>query len=148
MGFDEDIKRISRQLEKGLTEKVKDTSLAVLSAVALATPVGNKNLWQNPKAAPPGYAGGHARGNWQLGISTVSDAELEVRDAGGSATISKGRSTLASYKLGPNVVIGNNAPYIVPLNNGHSTQAPIGFIERAAQAATREAERGPGVLPR
>ena len=146
MEFDNDMKRIARQLEEGLTEQVKDTSLAVLSAVTLGTPVGNKNLWQNPKSAPPGYAGGHARGNWQLGINTVSDAELEVVDAGGSATISKGRSTLASYKLGPNVVIGNNASYIVPLNNGHSTQAPVGFIERAAQAATRAAERGRGPL--
>jgi hypothetical protein len=32
---------------------------------------------------------------------------------------------------GGSIFIANNLPYIVPLNNGHSQQAPMGFIQTA-----------------
>ena len=36
---------------------------------------------------------------------------------------------------------GSNVPYIVYLNEGHSAQAPKGFIDRAVRAGVRELEK-------
>lgn len=130
---------------EGLTsEFVRDVAFRTLSAVVLATPVGNPTLWQNPNAAPPGYTGGRARGNWQVGIGFADDAETGQIDKSGSATISKARTELAGYRIGPQILIQNNVPYINRLNEGHSTQAPAMFVQRGIQTALNSVDsQGP-----
>lgn len=142
MAFGDDIKRIKIQIEDAVGDVVARTAFAALSSVTLATPVGNPTLWQNPNNAPPGYVGGRARGNWQIGIGVEKQGETGTIDGSGASTIGIGRSVLAGYKLGEQIIINNNVPYIVPLSQGSSTQAPAGFPERAAQAAVNQVQLG------
>lgn len=143
MAFEDEIKRIQKTIEVSVGDNVAETAFAILSTVTLATPVGNPTLWQNPSSAPPGYVGGRARGNWQVGISAEEAGETGEIDGSGANTISKGRSRLAGYRLGEGkIIVNNNVPYIGPLNDGSSTQAPVGFVEKAVQAAVNQAQQG------
>ncbi len=142
MAFDDEIKKIQQTIQVSVGENVAEAAFAALSAVTLGTPVGNPTLWQNPSNAPPGYVGGRARGNWQVGISTEKEGETNQIDSVGASTISNGRAILAGYKLGQRVIINNNVPYIVPLNSGSSTQAPAGFVEKAVAVAVRKSQEG------
>lgn len=137
------LQQIEVDLHAGLGDHVVEVALAILSAVVIRTPVGDPTLWENPNAKPPGYTGGSARGGWAVGVGGDPDAPERV-DKTGAVTISHGRQALEGYNLGPQVIIMNVQPHIVPLNNGHSTQAPAGFIEAAALVATEAAaaERG------
>ncbi len=73
---------------------------------------------------------GRARGNWQVGIDEIPSGELDKVDKGGGASISAGGEALASLQPGlfQIVYIANNLPYIVPLEDGHSGQAPQGML--------------------
>lgn len=142
MAFEDDIKKTQQTIEISVSENIAETAFAALSAVTLATPVGNPTLWQNPENAPPGYVGGRARGNWQVGVGIEKGGETGQVDASGSNVISNARATLVGYQLGQRVIINNNVPYIVRLNSGSSTQAPSGFVEKAVQAAVRKSQEG------
>ena len=135
MGFEEDIAKTNTQLVRGVNRIVGKIAFAVLSTVVRATPVGNATLWKRPKSAPPGYVGGRARGNWQVGLNHTNDRETGSRDKEGNGTIDKGAAVIGQGVLGKKVIIFNNVPYIVRLNMGHSRQAPAGFVEKATQEA-------------
>lgn len=89
---------------------------------------------------------GRARANWQPTIGAPATGTV----AGGTG---KGRSgtvagptaaaarVIASYKNGQTIFLTNNLPYIVPLNNGHSKQAPAGFVESAVASVENAARR-------
>lgn len=71
---------------------------------------------------------GRFRGNWQVQFSP-EPSKLDGTDAGGSATISNGLTVLERFKLGmPKVFILNHLPYSIPLEYGHSNQAPAGMV--------------------
>ncbi len=79
---------------------------------------------------------GRAASNW-LG-SVAAPRTVYVEQFGGSPQIN-----FAGYKNGVSVYIANNLPYIKPLNNGHSKQAPAGFVEAAIQ---RNVNRVPSIV--
>lgn len=118
-------------------------ALAIDQTVVLATPVGNPDLWKH--AAPKGYVGGHARGNWQVGIGIAPEGTLDKVDPTGAEALAAGESAIHGSKPGEDIHITNNVPYIVPLNEGHSTQAPAGFVELAI-ADGQAAARGSSIL--
>lgn len=75
---------------------------------------------------------GRARGNWQIGVNTISRGETGATggkravaaDAGAAAL-----SGLADAKAGDRVFIVNSVPYIFRLEQGHSQkQAPQGMV--------------------
>lgn len=123
--------RVIRDLEEHVEKESAELAARILTNVVLGTPVGNPTLWQNPAGAPPGYAGGHARLNWQVSIDAATDVELPGIDASGSTAIANGIATARTAKITNVVYIVNNVPYIGRLNDGHSTQAPVGFIDAA-----------------
>ncbi len=102
----------------------RNVAKAVYQSVVTATPVGNPNIWREPDKAPKGYVGGNARRNWLVGIG---EARTDVVDAAedGTAAIN------SAFGDGMEIHISNNVPYIVPLNEGHSHQAPAAFVEIA-----------------
>jgi hypothetical protein len=56
-----------------------------------------------------------------------------------------GQVTLNGVKCGPPIYIVNNLPYAIPLEYGHSSQAPQGMVRLAAiefQQLVDEAVRG------
>jgi hypothetical protein len=99
------------------------TALVVHAVVALGTPVDT----------------GRARGSWLVAIgSRPAEGTAETpADYGFSASHAKAQSTLRGYKDQGEVHITNNLPYIVPLNEGHSQQAPAGFVEDAIAAGVK-----------
>lgn len=73
---------------------------------------------------------GRARANWlpSLNIPALfSSSSLSPPGAAGVA------QTVQSYSIEDTVFITNNLVYIKPLNEGHSAQAPAGFVEAAIQ---------------
>lgn len=131
---------------------VRRVAFAVDRALVLGTPVGNPDLWKannQPKKirrgakgyAGKGYVGGRARANWIPTLNVPFNGTVGRQDGQGAATIGLLAPVSAAFKLGDTVWISNNLPYIEALNNGHSTQAPAGFVELAIEAGIREATR-------
>lgn len=99
---------------------------------------------------PDGYTGGRFRGNWQIGLDTLPTEETGRIDKTGSRTLSAGMSVLEQFKVGmvQTIYIANNVPYAIPLEYGHSKQAPNGMVRLsvmeftdAMEEALREAKK-------
>lgn len=123
-----DLKRFARNIAiKGdqFVEKtdalIRRVALAVDTAVVLATPVDT----------------GRARANWQVGLGRAPSGTLAAPGSAGEGTsnaLNAAQAAIASYHGGVDIHISNNLPYIEALNNGHSSQAPSGYVERAIVA--------------
>jgi len=130
-------------LDNVLAEDLQETALAALRNVVIGTPVGDPTIWQNPASAPPGYVGGHARRNWNVSIDAPTDAVVGTAGRGPGKTgatndaISRGEPIIrgASPRRTRRIIVQNAVPYIGRLNNGHSEQAPVNFVQKAVQAA-------------
>jgi hypothetical protein len=114
------------ELTEDIAKDTRETVLAIDTLVVLAMPVGNPDLWQSP--APPGYVGGRARANWTVSIGFPSDAVFDSVDQG--RALDDAKTQAAKINGFVTVYIQNNLPYIVPLNEGWSSQAPSKFIDR------------------
>lgn len=92
---------------------------------------------------------GWARSNWVPSIGTPKDLDgtppdddaargaVGQRDAAREAGIAQ---IVTGYRLGlGRIYITNNVPYIRRLNDGHSKQAPAGFVQAAILRAVRGA---------
>lgn len=89
---------------------------------------------------------GRARASWQLaldapnlsvaaevvggGVGFAAKREEKVSKVGvlPNASASSGNAALLGFTWGRTIYISNNLPYIVPLENGSSTQAPYGMV--------------------
>lgn len=129
---------IVRQLKSETFEDFGETAFAVLRNVIMRSPVGDPTKWQNPDAAPPGYAGGHFRRNWLVSIGGFNETELDGIDSNGASTLAAGMAQIKRFeraKKGVNLIIQNNVPYANVLALGHSTQAKAGWVDRQIDAA-------------
>lgn len=103
-----------------------------LRMIVMNTPVGNTALWKKPPPAGSGYTGGRARGNWLVSINEHSEQEVQREDGEGDSTISEGEQIMQGVRPGDVINITNNVPYIVALEEGHSSvQAPQGMVALA-----------------
>jgi hypothetical protein len=87
-----------------------------------------QNFATNGLVAGQGYVGGRFRGNWQFSIDSPATGELDVVDRSGNETIAQLKAQVAALTIGQTAYIVNNLPYAVPLEYGHSTQAPRGMV--------------------
>lgn len=87
-----------------------------------------------------------ALSNWVLTVEEPFDLELDAYrlGSGGSTqnasiaeALTQGRQQLKLKKPGMPVFLSNNANYIRDLNDGSSSQAPAGFIEREVMIARK-----------
>lgn len=140
-------KELADAIRAGANRVQREVAVAVLQPVITGTPVGNVDLWSevSRRRAPANYVGGRARGNWFVQMGAASAQTTATPDPSGGATISRGTTQIAGA-TGQPIHITNNLPYIIPLNDGHSHQAPAGFVE-AAVAAGIEARKRMRVLP-
>lgn len=129
MNFDDFAKRIDRiavRVEGNVERAVKDCAGAVLRSVVENTPIDT----------------GMARSNWTPELDRAFEGLFPARVPGemgstatenATATIEAGTPTIEAFEIGKNesVHITNNAPHIQPLNDGHSKQAPAGFVQIA-----------------
>ena len=120
------MKKRAVSIEANVNKTVKQTAIAVDQTVVLATPVDT----------------GRARANWQASIGAPETDKLDIEDPSGQETIDKNNDVINSRERGQDIYLSNNLDYIGPLNEGHSAQAPAGFVEEAIQvgvAAVRKA---------
>lgn len=120
--FSKRMTALAKTFESNAQDLVVKTALTVHSVVVLGTPVDT----------------GRARGSWLVAINRPADGTAESPgDFGYVAATTKAQRVLKGYKAEQDVHLTNNLPYIVPLNQGHSQQAPAGFVEDAIAAGVR-----------
>ena len=109
-----DLKRfgeVTREQARTIFQKI---TLELDSAVVLATPVDS----------------GRARGNWFPSVGAPSSAvNMNAKDKSGAAAIAAINSTVMGADIGDVIWLTNNLPYILPLENGWSKQAPQGMVD-------------------
>lgn len=128
-GLDDFAKRIDQiavRVEGNVERAVKDCAQAVLKSAVENTPVDT----------------GLARSNWTPELDRAFEGLFPAHVPGkaGStaeenavATIEAGAPTIEAFDIEKNgsIHITNNTPHIRPLNEGHSKQAPAGFVQIA-----------------
>lgn len=124
--FADKVRRVASSIEKNAPLIQRKVATAIFQAVRINTPIGNPAIWREPHKAHKGYVGGSARASWMIGIGAPAVGVIEAPNAG-----EDGASLIAGAPAGVTIHITNNEPYIVPLNEGHSHQAPVGFVEIA-----------------
>ena len=108
---------------------VQKVAIDCLVSVVDGSPVGNPELWKFPNSAPEGYVGGRFRANWQVSIGAPASGEIDAIDDGGGPTKAAGTAVAMTFRHEDRVVyVTNNLPYAIPLEYGHSTQAPAGMV--------------------
>jgi hypothetical protein len=131
--FSRRMKRHGKNVIKNADQLVRRCALATDAAVVLATPVDT----------------GRARANWQVECNTPATGTTAATSKSGRESIDAGKTKIAQYKGGtPNaaIYITNNLPYIGRLNEGHSAQAPAGFVEQAAMVGVRAVHSAGGLV--
>jgi len=119
----------AKEVARNLNRTVRKVGIVADQALVFGTPVDK----------------GTARSNWRVSInnpefgviSAYAPGEgLGVGESGNAlGAINQGLAVIAGRLPGQNIVIANNLPYIVPLNEGSSRQAPAGFVESAVADA-------------
>jgi hypothetical protein len=72
---------------------------------------------------------GRFKGNWQLTIGAPSGYSLDAYDKAGHETIAELVAQANQLEAGQVAYIVNNLVYGVPLEYGHSAQAPAGMVQ-------------------
>lgn len=88
----------------------------------------DQNFNVNGLVAGKDYVGGRFRGNWQFSIGAPAEDVLDQIDPAGGVTLAKLRLQVEQLTIGQTAYIVNNLPYAVPLEYGHSKQAPGGMV--------------------
>lgn len=118
------IAQAKKEVEEAVIKTVKSIALKANQIIILSTPVDT----------------GRARANWIASVDKPNTKKLDDTDKSGSVTIADNNKVIISApeEMGLEIHISNNLDYIIPLNNGHSAQAPAGFVEKAVQLAANE----------
>lgn len=119
------IRVVAKNVTVNADTLVRKVALAIDQSLVLGTPADT----------------GRARANWQVSVGGPATGEVTNFPAGSGDSVGV-RGAAAEFALTAAIVatkgfaggaihISNNLPYIIPLNDGHSKQAPINFIQTA-----------------
>ena len=100
--------------------------------------VGNSLIRMSPVDS------GRFRGNWHLSIDVVESVTFNELDPQGKEAIAAIAAAVSDFTAGQTAYLINNLPYAIPLEYGHSTQAPQGMVRVTLarfQAIVNEAVR-------
>jgi hypothetical protein len=138
--FAKRMKRHGANVEKNATALVRKCALAIDGAVVMATPVDT----------------GRARSNWQVSLNAPASGQIEAYapgeagSTGGAnarAALDQGKETISKFDTpGGAIHITNNLPYIGRLNDGHSAQAPAGFVQTAVLVGVSAIKGAEGIV--
>lgn len=118
------LERKAKAIDEAASKQAVDTALAIVGDLAYKTPVDTSQ----------------ALSNWIVTLDSPSGDKISphypgeggsTQGASAAETINRAKATLKNKKPGQAIWITNNLPYIRRLNEGHSGQAPAGFVERA-----------------
>lgn len=121
--------RLGANVARNADATMRKVAIGATQAVISATPVDT----------------GRARSNWLASIDTIRTDNVEPLAAGAAATqiaIEEAAAVIRGYDGDSNreIRLQNSLPYIDPLNNGSSAQAPAGFVRMGVQAAVDAVE--------
>ena len=108
---------IVSEMKRTAAEVVKKLTLDVTANLIETTPVDT----------------GHARANWVPKIGQPERGE----QASAAAQVAGQAAVATATAISQPVYVSNNVPYITRLNDGSSTQAPKGFVQRAIRRAIK-----------
>lgn len=87
-----------------------------------------QNFNVNGLVSGQGYVGGRFRGNWMFSIGSPDTSTTEEVDPSGSKSTARIVNGAIEFKAGDTAYITNSLPYAIPLEYGHSQQAPGGMV--------------------
>ncbi len=126
MSFTSDIEKFVKKTGANADKVVRNVVLDIGKSLVMKTPVGDPKYW---KSKPPkGYAGGHARGNWQHSVGNRVIEEIDCIDKSGQKSIDRIEQSIPQSAAGLVHYVQNSVPYIKRLEEGHSRQAPHGMV--------------------
>ncbi|WP_054898924.1 MULTISPECIES: HK97 gp10 family phage protein [Pseudomonas] len=106
-------------------EQAKEAVDASLREVIIE--IGNSLIRMSPVDT------GRFRGNWQFTIEAPAAGTLSALDPTGAEATARIAGESILFRAGTTAFIVNNLPYAIPLEYGHSDQAPGGMV-RITQA--------------
>jgi hypothetical protein len=109
MSFVADLEKYAKKTGKSVEKVFRGTVLQMSNAIILKTPIDE----------------GRARGNWQASIGKPKNRVINRKEAGAIGEVANVAQTV---KIGQVFFLSNNLPYIKPLEEGSSTQAPNGML--------------------
>ncbi len=98
-------------VQEQVTQRVRAIAMAMLNEIVLRSPVDT----------------GRFRGNNIVSVGAPVYTNTANVDPTGAETINRGLSAISGLEPFTQVFIQNNLPYAVPLEDGHSKQAPAGI---------------------
>lgn len=123
MSFESEIAEITAAYEALLLAVARKAQLDMFTDCVMGCPVDS----------------GRARGNFQASEGSPANGETGVVDPSGGSTVAAGTAVIAAAQPG-DWWITNNVPYIIPLEMGHSQQAPAGWVGAAAVRFNKNVE--------
>lgn len=126
MSFALDLKAITDKASEAVDDVVGGVIADLATSIDYRSPVGDASYWK--RKPPPGYVGGHFRGNWQLGVDVRPVGEVPGVDPTGEATRGRIYAAIPDEAAGHVYWIANNTSYSQRIENGWSRQAPQGII--------------------
>jgi len=118
------LEKKAKAIDEAASQNAVDTALAIVGDLAYKTPVDTSQ----------------ALSNWIVTLESPSGQQIKphfpgsqgsTQRASAAETLNLAKLVLRNKKPGQAIFITNNLPYIRRLNDGHSTQTPAGFVERA-----------------
>lgn len=132
MTFAVDLKAFAEKAKGNAHAVTRKVVLEIGGALVIRSPVGDALYWKSPP--PPGYVGGRFRANWQYGDGAINSTTTEETDRKSyaseeAAAEGSGLAGKVDAKAGGKVhYLTNSLPYAIPIENGHSRQAPFGLV--------------------
>ncbi|MBO9717522.1 MAG: HK97 gp10 family phage protein [Pseudoxanthomonas sp.] len=71
---------------------------------------------------------GRFRANWNVAFGRIDPLTTPSTDKGGGQTKERIRVLLNGWPVGSDIYFTNSLPYAIPLEYGHSKQAPLGMV--------------------
>lgn len=110
MSFSADMNRFATKSGIKLDTVVRKVVIDMTKEIVMMTPVDT----------------GHARSNYFWGVQRVTTID-PTRSKNGAPSLARSAGFASGVKAGGTVYLTNNLPYIMPLEFGHSKQAPAGM---------------------
>lgn len=138
MSFADDISKFTVKVKANTDTVARNTVMRMFDSLLMRSPVGNANLWKVNEAEmqkskskrslkkPAGYVGGHYRTNWQIGLNSLPTDEIEGVVKSRAAIKAREEAKVPKQAAGNVYFLTNNVPYVWPIEDGHSGQAPQG----------------------
>lgn len=116
--FAKEMAALGATIQSNVVKLQKEVAEHVVEFVATSTPIDT----------------GQASGNWITNVGAPSTS-MNIGPSSPGVSIGQVKTALMALRMGQDVHITNNLPYIVKLNQGYSQQAPASFVELSAVSA-------------